>query len=114
MFMMGKLASKHLVAYYRMSERKKYGEHHYFRFNFHQELTFSLKDLMETISGLQKEMAKEQENFNSLSSELKNFKDRNSRQYKQISKDMVASQHRLTLLMNRSIKCFAQVIMFIV
>lgn len=68
---------------------------------------------METISGLQKEMAKEQENFNSLSSELKNFKDRNSRQYKQISKDMVASQHRLTLLMNRSIKCFAQVINYV-
>ena len=64
---------------------------------------------MSVISGLQREMSREQEAFNSLSGELQKNKGRNSRQYKQISKDMVASQQRLTLLMNRSMKCFAQV-----
>ncbi|ESO89891.1 hypothetical protein LOTGIDRAFT_164585 [Lottia gigantea] len=66
------------------------------------------RNLMEAITGLQKEMAKEQENFNSMSEELKGFRDRNSRQYKQISKDLMASQTRLTSLMNKSMKCFAQ------
>ncbi|KAI8771623.1 mucin-19 [Biomphalaria glabrata] len=68
----------------------------------------TMKNLMETISSLQKEMVKEQENFNSLSGELQNIKERNSRQYKQISKDMVTSQQRLSHLMNWSMKCFAQ------
>ncbi|CAL1539073.1 unnamed protein product, partial [Lymnaea stagnalis] len=68
----------------------------------------TMKTLMETISNLQKEMSKEQESFNSLSSELQNRKERNSRQYKQISKDLVSSQQRLTQLMNWSMKCFAQ------
>ncbi|XP_055958179.1 uncharacterized protein LOC126827515 [Patella vulgata] len=67
------------------------------------------RNLMDMITGLQKEMAKEQENFNSMSEELKGFKDKNSRQYKQISKDLMSSQTRLTSLMNRSMKCFAQV-----
>ncbi|KAK6175237.1 hypothetical protein SNE40_013743 [Patella caerulea] len=66
------------------------------------------RNLMDMITGLQKEMAKEQENFNSMSEELKGFKDKNSRQYKQISKDLMSSQTRLTSLMNRSMKCFAQ------
>ncbi|XP_059138714.1 mucin-2-like [Physella acuta] len=69
----------------------------------------SMKNLMETISSLQKEMAKEQETFNSLSAELQNRKERNSRQSKQISKDLTTSQQRLTLLMNRSMKCFSQI-----
>ena len=64
---------------------------------------------METITYFQKEMALEQENFNSLTGELQGIRDRNSRQYKQISKEMMKSQTRLTLLMNRSMKCFAQV-----
>ncbi|GFO44476.1 hypothetical protein PoB_007098100 [Plakobranchus ocellatus] len=68
----------------------------------------SVKNLMAVISGLQREMSREQEAFNSLSGELQRNKGRNSRQYKQISKDMVGSQQRLTLLMNRSMKCFAQ------
>ncbi|XP_071081658.1 uncharacterized protein [Haliotis cracherodii] len=68
----------------------------------------SLKTLMESISGLQKEMAREQENFNSLNAELQSMKSRNSSQYKSISREMVTSQTRLTLLMNRSMKCFAQ------
>ncbi|KAH9496311.1 hypothetical protein Btru_010573 [Bulinus truncatus] len=68
----------------------------------------TMKSLMETISSLQKEMAKEQENFNSLSTELQNTRERNSRQYKQISKDLVTSQQRLNQLMNWSMKCFAQ------
>lgn len=68
----------------------------------------SVKGLMELISTLQKEMAKEQENFNSLSSSLQGLRDRNSRQYKTINRDMMASQTRLTTLMNRSMKCFSQ------
>lgn len=64
---------------------------------------------MDTISNLQKEMTKEQENFNSLSAELQNIRERNSRQYKQISKDMLASQQQLKSLMDKSMKCFAQV-----
>lgn len=68
-----------------------------------------LQDLMGLISMLQKEMAKEQENFNGLSSALQGLKDRNSRQYKTISRDMMASQGRLTTLMNRSMKCFSMV-----
>ncbi|XP_041348280.1 uncharacterized protein LOC121367897 isoform X2 [Gigantopelta aegis] len=67
-----------------------------------------LKGLMEMITYFQKEMAAEQENFNSLCGELQGIRDRNSRQYKQISKEMMKSQNRLTLLMNRSMKCFAQ------
>ncbi|KAK3773706.1 hypothetical protein RRG08_001435 [Elysia crispata] len=69
----------------------------------------TVKNLMSVISGLQREMSREQEAFNSLSGELQKNKGRNSRQYKQISKDMVASQQKLTLLMNRSMKCFAQI-----
>ena len=60
------------------------------------------------ITVLQKEMAKEQETFNSLSADLGTLK-RNSGQYKTVSKDMNASQARLTMLMNRSMKCFSQV-----
>ncbi|XP_053378096.1 uncharacterized protein LOC123530617 isoform X2 [Mercenaria mercenaria] len=67
----------------------------------------SVKNLIDTITVLQKEMSKEQENFNALSGELGTLK-RNSGQYKSISKDMTASQTRLTLLMNRSMKCFSQ------
>ncbi|KAL4226512.1 hypothetical protein ACF0H5_014497 [Mactra antiquata] len=67
----------------------------------------SVKNLLETITLLQREMSKEQENFNSLSAELGNLK-KSSGQYKSISKDMTASQGRLTLLMNRSMKCFSQ------
>nr|KAG5704609.1 hypothetical protein BaRGS_031873 [Batillaria attramentaria] len=69
----------------------------------------SVKGLMELISSLQKEMAREQENFNGLTSSLHGLKDRNSRQYKTINRDMMASQTRLTTLMNRSMKCFSQV-----
>ncbi|KAK7493895.1 hypothetical protein BaRGS_00014777, partial [Batillaria attramentaria] len=68
----------------------------------------SVKGLMELISSLQKEMAREQENFNGLTSSLHGLKDRNSRQYKTINRDMMASQTRLTTLMNRSMKCFSQ------
>ena len=60
------------------------------------------------ITVLQKEMSREQENFNSLSTDLGGLK-RNSGQYKSVSKDMNASQTRLTMLMNRSMKCFSQV-----
>ncbi|KAL3852184.1 hypothetical protein ACJMK2_015858 [Sinanodonta woodiana] len=66
-----------------------------------------LKSLLETISMLQKEMAREQENFNSLNRELAGHK-KNSGQYKQISHELTQSQERLTQLMNRSMKCFAQ------
>ncbi|RUS74770.1 hypothetical protein EGW08_017468, partial [Elysia chlorotica] len=68
----------------------------------------TVKSLMGVISGLQREMSREQDAFNSLSGELHKNKGRNSHQAKQISRDMVASQQRLTLLMNRSMKCFAQ------
>ncbi|CAG2213614.1 unnamed protein product [Mytilus edulis] len=68
----------------------------------------SLKDLLDTISTLQKEMSKEQENFNSLSAELSSL-NKKSQQYKQISKEMTESQARLTALMDRSMKCFQQV-----
>ncbi|XP_076448133.1 uncharacterized protein LOC143284892 isoform X2 [Babylonia areolata] len=68
----------------------------------------TVKDLMGLISFLQKEMAKEQENFNGLSSALNSLSDRKSRQYKTISADMVKAQARLTTLMNRSMKCFSQ------
>ncbi|XP_063440427.1 uncharacterized protein PF3D7_1120000-like [Mytilus trossulus] len=67
----------------------------------------SLKDLLDTISTLQKEMSKEQENFNSLSAELSSL-NKKSQQYKQISKEMTESQARLTALMDRSMKCFQQ------
>ncbi|KAK3578753.1 hypothetical protein CHS0354_035654 [Potamilus streckersoni] len=67
----------------------------------------NLKSLLEAISMLQKEMAKEQENFNSLNKELTGQK-KNSGQYKQISRELNKSQERLTQLMNRSMKCFAQ------
>lgn len=67
-----------------------------------------IKDLLDTISSLQKEMSKEQENFNSLRVELSSL-NKNSRQYKQISKEMTESQTRLTSLMDRSMKCFQQV-----
>ncbi|KAJ8301655.1 hypothetical protein KUTeg_020642 [Tegillarca granosa] len=67
----------------------------------------SLKDLLEAISSLQKEMTKEQENFNSLGTELGAL-NKNSQQYKQISKEMTQSQSKLTVLMNRSMKCFQQ------
>ncbi|VDH95794.1 Hypothetical predicted protein [Mytilus galloprovincialis] len=67
----------------------------------------SLKDLLDTISTLQKEMSKEQENFNSLSAELPSL-NKKSQQYKQISKEMTESQTRLTALMDRSMKCFQQ------
>ena len=60
------------------------------------------------ITILQREMTREQENFNSLSVDLASVK-KNSGQYKSVSKDMSASQTRLTLLMNRSMKCFSQV-----
>ncbi|KAK3103533.1 hypothetical protein FSP39_019920 [Pinctada imbricata] len=66
-----------------------------------------MKGLLDTISVLQKEMSREQENFNSLSSELSSLK-RNSQQYKQIQREMTASQSKLTSLMNRSMKCFQQ------
>ncbi|XP_069101485.1 uncharacterized protein [Argopecten irradians] len=67
----------------------------------------TLKNLLDTISMLQKEMAREQSSFNSLSSQLASL-NKNSRQYKQISKEMNASQTKLTMLMNRSMKCFQQ------
>ncbi|XP_033746784.1 uncharacterized protein LOC117331917 isoform X2 [Pecten maximus] len=67
----------------------------------------SLKNLLGTISLLQKEMAREQASFNLLSSQLATL-NKNSRQYKQISKEMNTSQTRLTMLMNRSMKCFQQ------
>ena len=53
-------------------------------------------------------MTKEQENFNSMSAELSSL-NKNSRQYKQISKERSSSQTRLTALMDRSMKCFQQV-----
>ncbi|KAL8593717.1 hypothetical protein ACOMHN_021899 [Nucella lapillus] len=68
----------------------------------------SVKDLMGLISYLQKEMGREQENFNGLSSGLEGLADRKSRQYKTISADMVKIQGRLTTLMNRTMKCFSQ------
>lgn len=68
-----------------------------------------VQGLMELISSLQREMAKEQENFNGLTSSLQGIRDRSSRQYKTINRDMMASQTRLTTLMNRSMKCFSQV-----
>ncbi|XP_060557148.1 uncharacterized protein LOC132717647 [Ruditapes philippinarum] len=67
----------------------------------------SVKNLIDTISVLQKEMSREQENFNALSAEQGSLK-KNSGQYKSITKDMTASQTRLTLLMDRSMKCFSQ------
>lgn len=67
----------------------------------------SLQDLLNTISTLQREMTKEQENFNSMSAELSSL-NKNSRQYKQISKEISSSQTRLTALMDRSMKCFQQ------
>ncbi|XP_021342763.1 uncharacterized protein LOC110443095 isoform X2 [Mizuhopecten yessoensis] len=67
----------------------------------------SLKNLLDTISILQKEMSREQASFNSQSAQLATL-NKNSRQYKQISKEMNTSQTRLTMLMNRSMKCFQQ------
>ncbi|XP_060062979.1 uncharacterized protein LOC132543488 [Ylistrum balloti] len=67
----------------------------------------TLKNLLDTISMLQKEMGREQATFNSLSAQLASL-NKNSRQYKQISKEMNTSQTRLTMLMNRSMKCFQQ------
>ncbi|XP_052062428.1 uncharacterized protein LOC127702321 [Mytilus californianus] len=67
----------------------------------------SLKNLLDTISTLQKEMSKEQENFNSLSAEMSSL-NKKSQQYKQISKEVTESQARLTALMDRSMKCFQQ------
>ena len=60
------------------------------------------------ITLLQREMSREQDNFNSLTADLATLK-RNSGQYRSVSKEMNASQTRLTLLMNRSMKCFNQV-----
>lgn len=60
------------------------------------------------ISVLQKEMSKEQGHFDSLNAERSSLK-KNSGQYKSVSKDMSTSQTRLTLLMNRSMKCFSLV-----
>lgn len=64
---------------------------------------------MDTISSLQQEMKTEQESFNSLSQQLEGLRDKRTQQYRQISKDLMASQSRLTLLMNRSMQCFSQV-----
>lgn len=66
-----------------------------------------LQKLLEIVGVLQKEMSREQENFNSLSSELGTLK-KNSAQYKSVAKEMTASQAKLTMLMNRSMKCFSQ------
>ncbi|XP_052283896.1 uncharacterized protein LOC127880612 isoform X2 [Dreissena polymorpha] len=67
----------------------------------------SITNLIETITLIQKEMTREQENFTALGSELSGLK-KTSGQYKSISKEMTASQARLTLLMDRSMKCFNQ------
>ncbi|XP_052781664.1 POTE ankyrin domain family member J-like [Mya arenaria] len=67
----------------------------------------NVKSLMDLITVIQQEMKKEQENFNSLSEELSTLK-RSSGQYKTVSREMTASQARLTLLMDRSMKCFSQ------
>ncbi|KAL5013271.1 hypothetical protein ScPMuIL_007541, partial [Solemya velum] len=69
-----------------------------------------LKNLLSNISNLQGMMSHEQENFNSLKSDLSTLK-KNSRQYKKLAAEMSESQNKLTHLMNRSMKCFAQVVL---